>query len=90
VELYDQYSVANPTRPVRPRAEKQAFLARVQEPREEGPVAIVVRLGAIEALVAGDERQNAVELVPPDRTHLDAAHRRPVCGGCSLGDGGVH
>jgi hypothetical protein len=56
--------------PVDPRPEKQALVARRQEPAEEADVAFVIRLGQVEALVPGDQGKGLLELRFPYRPDL--------------------
>ena len=56
-----------------PGAEQEPPLTRLDEPREEGAVAGVVGLGAVEALVAGEQWQRRVEVGVRKRADLDPA-----------------
>jgi hypothetical protein len=48
----------------------------MEEPGEEPTVALGIRLGPVESLVAVDQREELLQLLSADRTHLDPAHRR--------------
>jgi hypothetical protein len=59
-----------------PRAEEKPLVAGMDKPKKEPPVSLDVRIRAVEPLIPADQRENLLQLLPADRTHLDVAHRR--------------
>src|SRR5438445_1540759 len=55
-----------------PCAEQQSVVARGQEAPKEGSVSLVIRLGSVEPLVAGDEREGHIQVPLGERTHVDS------------------
>jgi hypothetical protein len=55
-----------------PGTEEEALVAGLDEPAEELPVPVVVRLGLVEPLVPGDQGQRGVQFRALEGTHLSS------------------